>query len=301
MEHYGGTFDWSRVRAFLATAEEGSFTAAARVLGLSQPTLSRQVEALERDLNVVLFERVGRGLELTPTGHALLASARAMGDAAGTLALTASGHNQTLSGRVSITASDIIVTHVLPGLVMELQQRFPDVSLELIASNETMDLQRREADIAIRNYRPTQDDLIAVKLGDADAGFYAAPNFLARFPPLRSKQDLSTASLLGFDNDGTMMGELRAAGLPVDDSNFQIICASHSAQWELAKRGAGIVIVPTALGDKEPSVVRVLADEQTFSFPIWLTCHRELRTTRRIRAVFELLAKRYMFAHHAPH
>ena len=92
-------FDWNRARAFLVTAEEGSLSAAARALGLAQPTLGRQIEALQRELGVVLFERVGRGLQLTPNGLDLVEHVKVMGEAASRMSLTASGRSQTLEGR----------------------------------------------------------------------------------------------------------------------------------------------------------------------------------------------------------
>ena len=96
-------FDWNRARAFLVTAEEGSLSAAARALGLAQPTLGRQVDALEEELGVTLFERFGRGLQLTPAGHELVTHARAMGEAASRLSMAAYGQSGEIEGTVSIS------------------------------------------------------------------------------------------------------------------------------------------------------------------------------------------------------
>ncbi len=151
-------FDWNLARAFLVTAEEGSLSAAATVLGLTQPTLSRQVASLEEELGVALFERVGRGLELTPSGAELLEQVRAMGDAAVNLKLTAAGQSSAIEGNICISATDLVTILAMPVLVQKLRERHPDITVELIASNTISDLKRREADIAIRAMQPTEPE-----------------------------------------------------------------------------------------------------------------------------------------------
>jgi DNA-binding transcriptional LysR family regulator len=158
-------FDWNRARAFLVTAEEGSLSAAARALNLTQPTLGRQVAALEQELGVALFEHSGRGLELTPSGIDLVEHVRAMGDAASRLSLSASGQSKSLEGNICMTATEVTAAFALPPIIAKLRRIEPGIEIELIASNSTSDLKRREADIAIRSFRPTQRDLIAKKVG----------------------------------------------------------------------------------------------------------------------------------------
>src|SRR5512137_529250 len=111
------SFDWTLARAFLATAEAGSLSAAARLAGQTQPTLGRQVAALERALGIALFERVGRGLALTPSGREVLEHVRAMGEAAGRVALVASGRSQAVAGPIRITASEVYAAHLLPSIL----------------------------------------------------------------------------------------------------------------------------------------------------------------------------------------
>jgi DNA-binding transcriptional LysR family regulator len=150
-------FDWNRARAFLVTAEEGSLSAAARALGMAQPTLGRQVDALEQELGVVLFERVGRGFTLTPSGLELLDHVRAMGDAANRVSLTAAGQSQSIEGKICIAASETYAAILLPPIIAKLRQVEPGIHIEIVASTKASDLLRREADIAIRNFpRPSR-------------------------------------------------------------------------------------------------------------------------------------------------
>lgn len=284
-------FDWNRARAFLVTAEEGSFSAAARTLGMAQPTLGRQVSALEQELGVTLFERAAHGLTLTQSGLDLLDHVRAMGDAAGRVSLTAGGQAQAIEGTIRLTASELTAAHMLPAAISRLRREAPGIEVELIASNETRDLRKREADIAVRNVRPTQSDLIARKLGDDRARLYASPYYLAGLGSLRDAADLSRADFIGFDESPALQRALAGMGVPVTPVSFPVLCANHLVQLQLARAGAGIAVLPEAVGDTEPGLCRVLPTLAPMTFPVWLTTHRELNTSRRVRMVFDLLAK----------
>ena len=284
-------FDWNRARAFLVTAEEGSLSAAARALGMAQPTLGRQVAALEEELGVVLFERVGRGLTLTPGGLELLEDVRAMGDAAGRMSLTAGGQATSIEGAISITASEIYSAHLLPPVVGRLRREAPGIEVEIVASNLTVDLRRREADIAIRNFRPTEPDLVARRIRDDRARLYASEAYLDRIGWPRSPADLSRADFIGFDTTDRMLRGLNDLGLSLTRHNFPVLTGSHLVHWELVKAGIGIGVVPESLGDETAGVRQVLPELAPLVFPIWLTSHRELRTSRRVRLVFDMLAE----------
>ena len=173
-------FDWNRARAFLVTAEEGSLSAAARALGMTQPTLGRQVRALEEELGIVLFERIGRGLTLTAGGLDLLDQVREMGESANRVSLSASGQSQTIEGSICITASEVISAFLLPPVLARLRRMHPGVEIKLVATNAVRDLRRREADIAIRSARPTDPNLVATRLRDTPARLYATPSYLKR-------------------------------------------------------------------------------------------------------------------------
>ncbi len=284
-------FDWNRARAFLVTAEEGSFSAAARALGMAQPTVGRQVAALEEELGVALFERIGNALELTTAGLDLVEHVRAMGDAATRVSLAATGQSLSIDGTVCITASELIAAHILPPIVAGLRRTHPGIEIEIVASNAARDLRRREADIAIRNFKPDQPELFARKIADRDARLYASPDYLASIGDPKTPADLSRAEFFAFDRTNLMIDGLRAFGVEVTSRNFPIVTENHLVQWALAKEGAGICIVMDEVGDAEPRVRRVLPDLPPFPVPIWLVTHRELRTSRRIRVVFDLLAE----------
>ncbi|GAB3028994.1 LysR family transcriptional regulator [Bowmanella dokdonensis] len=284
-------FDWNRARAFLVTAEEGSFSAAARALDMTQPTLGRQVCALENELGVTLFERSARGLTLTPSGVDLLEYVKGMADAANRFSLAATGHTQTVAGKVSISASEATAAFVLPPILARLRQQAPGIEIELIATNDSSDLIRREADIAIRAYRPTQPELITRKLQDLRAHLYGATSYLSRLSKRSCPADFNGADFLCFDHTSVIQDELNKRGFNLTQKNFPVTIANHLVQWELVKAGVGIGFMTQDIGDAEPLVERVLADFAAFEVELWLVVHRELHTSKRLKLVFDFLAE----------
>ena len=284
-------FDWNKARAFLVTAEEGSLSAAARALGMAQPTLGRQVTGLEQELGIVLFERVGRGLQLTPAGVELLDHVRAMGDAAGRVSMNALGQSQALKGKICISASETYAAVLLPPIVAKLRVLEPDIHVEIVVANHASDLRRREADIAIRNFRPTEPDLIAKKVGDADAVLYATADYIEKIGNPKIPQDLKHANFVNLDHDGMFIKGLNMLGLDLNEENFPLLTESYIVMWELVRQGAAIGILDAYIGDADPVVQRVLPNLEPLIFPIWLVSYRELNTSRRIRRVFDFLAE----------
>lgn len=284
------SFDWNHVRAFLATAEEGSLSAAARALGQTQPTLGRQVSALERDLGVVLFERAGRSLILTPSGLDLLDHVRAMRDAAANLSLAASGRAQTIEGTIRITASEVMAAQILPPAILRLRQAAPRLVIDLVADDGLRDLQRREADIAIRHIRPEQPDLIARKVHDAKARLYAATAYLDRRGRPRALGDLKHHDFVSYGDPERMLGYLNPLGMQLTTDNLRVGSASGIVGWALVAQGLGISIMSDHVAQRTPGIECVLPDMEPVTFPVWLTTHRELHLSRRIRIVFDLLA-----------
>ena len=292
-------FDWNRARAFLVTATEGSLSAGARALGTTQPTLGRQVAALEKELGVVLFERRGRGLELTPSGLALLEHVQSMAQAASQLSLTATGQATSLEGIVCISATEATATYLLPEMIARLRALEPGIEVEIIASNDTSDLKRREADIALRAFQPTQGDLIARHIADAEAMLYAAPRYLAALGHPTTAADFDQACFIGFDRSERFLQALNERGFNLTPRNFQVITENHIVHWELVKAGVGIGVMPRNIGERDPAVVPALPQMDPFPIPLWLVAHQELRTNRRVRRVYDFLADALMALHGA--
>ncbi|MEM6937517.1 MAG: LysR family transcriptional regulator [Pseudomonadota bacterium] len=285
------SFDWNQVRAFLATAEEGSLSAAARALGVTQPTLSRQVAGLESDLGVTLFERGHRRMELTETGLALLEHVRAMGDAATRVSLAATGRTELIDGHVSLTATEGFAMIHLPPIVERIRERAPGVELEIITANESLDLIRREADIAVRHARPEHGDLIARHIGDMTGHFYAASEYLDRKGRPKTPADLANYDFIGFESPTTLLAMFNEMGIPLTPQHFKVYTSSGVVILALMEQGLGVSVMTRDVAALKPSLEQVLPSLPPFPVPVWLVTHRELHTSRRIRLVYDTIAE----------
>ena len=300
MDERRDDLDWNQMRALLATVEAGSLSAAARKLGLTQPTLGRQVAGLERALGVTLFERVGRGLVLTQAGRELIAPLQAMGDASKTVALVASRQSQSVEGLVRVTASDVYAQYLLPPILQNLRAVAPGIVVDVVASNEVEDLIRRKADIAIRHVPPQEADLIARRLPDTMARIYGAPELLNRIGRPIDQVALSRAEFVGFsDSVDVVLAELRRHGLALSAANFPLLTNSGSVAWYWVRRGMVLGLMMEAVGRMTPEVEEAWPDFVGVPVPTWLATHRELRTARRIRVVFDVLAEGLVQHHRA--
>lgn len=262
-------FDWNCARAFLVTAELGSLSAAARALGMAQPTLSRQVAALEHELRVELFERVGRGLVLSESGARLLEHVRAMGEAARAFTREATGAQGAVTGSVRILASHVLAAHVLPALLARARRKYPDIEVSLVVSDESDDWRHRQADLTLTSRRSTDVEQESERLRPLALGFYATQSYAAQLTTLRGLRDLEGKRLLGVGRDAGLLSALRAAGLRLGGAQPALQAENSLLAWELAKEGLGIAVVPVEVGDADDSVERLLP-KLTIELPCWL-------------------------------
>ncbi len=284
-------FDWRLVRSFLAALDQGSLLGAARVLKATQPTIGRHIAELEAQLGVVLFERTGRGLLPTPTALQLAESARAMDNAANQLARSVSGADSGISGTVRISASQPVACYLLPPILAQMRQTLPDVQVELVVSNAVSNLLRREADIALRMVQPEQASLVVKRIAKITLGTYAHRDYLRRRGTPRQPQDLLNHDLVGTDGDETIVKGMAGFGLPVIRESFAFRCDDLIAYWEAVRAGLGIGFISDYLAATDKEVVAILPMIKVPPLPMWLTVHREIRTNRRIRAVYDFLSQ----------
>lgn len=287
-----GEIDWNYWRSFLAVLQEGSLSAAAKKLQLTQPTLGRHIEGLENMLGAKLFLRSVRGLSPTDTALALRSHAETMDAAAKTLVRAASGPADKISGTIRITASEYVGAQVLPRILTPFMDAHPGIAIELMLSDRTDDLSRREADIAIRMVAPTQAALVGRKLGKVRIALYAHKDYVARHGlPDSLRGDLSAHRFVGYDADTRSLAAIHAAGLEFTRDVFSLRADRDAAQTALVKSGTGIggCQVPTARRD--PNLVPVLHDEFGFNLEMWLVMHEDLSKIARMRALFDHLAE----------
>lgn len=290
MEASVSNLDWSLVQVFLAVAETGSLSEAARKLGVSQPTMGRQIRQAERVLDVTLFHRQPRGLALSETGLALLPHAQVMRDSLQALSLTAAGRSEQLTGPVRITASVFTAHHHLPPILAQLREEEPEISIDLVPSDRTENLLYREADIAVRMHRSEQLDIVTRHLGELELGLYAATPYLDRVGRPQTIDDFFEADLVGYDRSDMILRGMRDMGIEAQRDWFATRCDHHGVYWELIRAGCGIGFAQTCVADLEPGVERVLHDMPLPTLPLWLAAHEAVRATPRLRRVWDALA-----------
>lgn len=279
--------DWELWRTFVAVIRAGSLSAAARALGTTQPTVGRQIAALEEALGLPLFTRSPTGLRPTPAAEALAPHAEVMAASAEALLRAAAAEQDGEGGVVRISASRVMGVHVLPALLADLRAAHPRLVLELEPSNRNSDLLRRDADVAVRMVRPSQDALLARRVGEVSLGLYAHRRYLDAHADAR---DLGDYDLVGPDRDLAPYAGLSLGGVPITRERFSFRTDDDLAQIEAVRAGLGVGVIQRPLARRDPNLVAV-APEVTFTLDVWVVAHEDLAGSRRVRSVFDHLVE----------
>lgn len=282
--------DWALWRSFAAVISEGSLSAAARHLNSSQPTIGRHIEALEADLGLPLFERSLSGLKPNATALRLYEPVQRAQGSLAEAKILAEGAQDDASGTVRITASTMISNYVLPQILVSTRALYPRIGIEVVPSDSAENLLMREADIAVRMFRPTQLELVTRHLGDIPMAAIAHEHYLARRGRPTSIEDLWTHDLLGFDRSDAILLHARSLGAALTRDNFVVRSDDQGHLWELIKAGLGIGFGQETLARQTPGLVVLPIDLKIPTLPVWLTTHRELFTSHRIRAIYDAVA-----------
>ncbi len=280
---------WEFYRSFLGVLKEGSLSGAARQLGITQPTVGRHIAALEMALGVVLFTRSPMGLLPTAIAHTLRPHAETMARTAAALERAASSHGDEVRGVVRVSASEVVGVEVLPPIINRLRQQHPHLKVELVLTNRLSDLLQLEADIAVRMVRPTQEQLLAQRVGLIEVGLYARDDYLQQHGIPLHLQDLADHSVIGFDQENAFIRSLAIQGF--ERSTFALSSDSDLAQLALTRAGAGIGGCQVQLAKHDPRLQRVLPDAFALKMDTWVTMHEDLRNSSRCRVMFDALVE----------
>lgn len=280
------------IRSFHAVAKTGSLLAASRQLGLTQPTVGRHIDLLEETLGLRLFTRGREGMRLTPKGSDLLASASEMMDTATEFERVAAGLEDRIEGTVRISANEIFGTLLLPGLLAPFILDHPEIEVELDVSNQVSNLLQRDADIAIRLFRPAQNDLIARKIIDLPLGLFAHDSYLARNSAPQTAADLKDHVLIGQDRNTGLIRAYEAAEVALRPNDFGFRCDNDIAEINAVRAGIGIGPLHTGMASKWSDVTQVLQGIPVPPLELWLACHADVRHNKRIRVVMDFLAEK---------
>ncbi|MFC5525336.1 LysR family transcriptional regulator [Rhodanobacter ginsengisoli] len=281
---------WDLYRSFLAVMREGSLSAAARALGMTQPSLGRHMRQLETDLGVALFARSPQGLTPTENAHELVPHAQAMAAASAALRRAASASNHEIRGVVRLTCSEVVGAEVLPPMLAAFRRRHAGIIIELSLSNQSEDMLRKDADIAVRMLRPAQTALVARRIGSIPLGLYAHRSYLKMHGRPRSLPDLQQHALIGFDRETPALRAFRGR-LPFWREDFALRTDSDLAQLAAIRAGFGIGICQCPIARRDRELVHLLPDALALELDTWLVMHEDLRASRRVRLLYDHLAQ----------
>lgn len=280
---------WNQYRTFLAVVQEGSLSGAARRIGITQPTAGRHIETLEKQVGIRLFKRLPTGLSPTEAARRLLPHAEAMAAAASAIERSASGDAQGEQGIVRLSAPELIGQDLLPQMLQQFCAELPKVVIELKLSNRNDDILRGDVDVAIRMARPIQQALIARRIGKVQLGLYAHREYILRFGLPKAPGDLHEHRLIGFDEDQHLLRAGDSGEAPPDRSMFSFRCDSAPMQAAAVRAGIGIGALHVNTAHTDPNLVRVLEKSFTMTREMWLVMHEAMKSTRRIRLLFDHL------------
>jgi len=284
--------DWALYRSFLAVLDEGSLSGAARALGITQPTVGRHIEALERALGLVLFTRSQTGLLATEAAASLRGHLQAMSSTAASLEREALSHGgSVIKGVVRISCSDVIGVEVLPPTIVRLREAHPELRVELVLTDRVQDLLQREADIAVRMVEPTQGQLVARRIGAIELGLFAHRDYLARHGAPSDPAQLAGHAAIGYDTVVPYIRRLEQKLPGIRREAFSLRSDNALAQLALLRAGAGVGMCQVPLGLRDPALQRLLPEAVSVPLECWVTMHDDLRGSPRCRATFDALVE----------
>jgi DNA-binding transcriptional LysR family regulator len=279
-----GSWQWDDVRFFLAVARAGSLSGAARVVGVGHVTVGRRIAFLERQLGVTLLNRTPDGFVTTAAGDAVLRQCMAMETAALDLERVAAGRDSLVTGSVRVTTTEMLACHLIVPATVALRRTYPGLRIDLSAGVRSLDIARRDADLAVRFAKPSASDLVCRKLGEIGFSLYASPRYLARSGVPKRGQGLAGYDLITFTGTPTAMGPF-FMGETLEGARIALRCDNPLIQLKAAATDVGIAELACLLGDSSPEVVRVWPDMTPPRRSVWLIVHQDLRRSARIRAV----------------
>ena len=282
--------DWDLIRSFLTVSRLGSLSAASRTLGVSQPTLSRSIQTLETTTGLNLFRRNTQGLQLTEAGQNLMDAASRMDEAADLFSRQVSGLSEALDGDVRISVNEIVGIYLLPPAIAAFRQQHPGVHIEIVISNQVSSLNKREADIALRMFRPTQPNLITRRLPNLELAFYAHHEYFEQYGRPSNIDERLQHTIIGFDESMDFIDGAASLGYTFVRDHFALRTDHLSAQINLARAGAGIIATHVSLAKQYPELERILDWIPLPALEFWIVCHSDVQYNARIRELMQFLS-----------
>lgn len=281
--------DWNLLRSFIAIFETGTLTEAAIRLKTTQPSMGRHLRELEASLKEPLFVRLPGRLKPTVRADVLFEALLGMRHAVREAESIFSSSRASISGVVRLAVSEAYGYHVIPAILLPLLEQNLELEIELSVSNQSDNLLRRDADIAVRFFRPHQDNVIAVKVGETQLGLYAHVDYLARHGVPTNIELGASDVLTGNDREPLQLSGVVQGPAPKSPVKFRFRTDFVLAREAAALSGSAISMMFTDIAKEMPQLKRVLADRISLKQEVWLCAHEELRRSASMRYVWEHL------------
>lgn len=284
-------YNWNHIRSFLAVVDTGTLSGAAEKLGVSQPTLGRNIEGLETSLGLILFSRGRMGMALTADGLELVENAKEISNLANQLELKAEGKASSVAGTVRITASVIVSAYILPKILSAFREEEPDIDIEIFPTDHIQNLLSRDADIAIRMMPLQQNNLIGRKVNEMALGTYVHQDYIMKHGQPRDYSELFSYDVIGEDRGNLVLNRMEQYGVKGGRELFSFRTDDQIAYWELVKAGAGIGFGACFLARRTPELIPILPELNLSALPMWIAAHQEVKTSLKIRRTVDYLTE----------
>ncbi len=277
-------FDWESLRVFVAVAQAGSLSGAARRLKVDHATVSRRLGALEAQLQVRLIDRLPRACQLTDMGQQVFAVATQMEANAFNVERIVRAGQSPMAGRVTVSAPPVLASHFLAGQLHRFRKVCPQVQLSIASQGHSVSLGRREADIAVRLFRPTEADSVTRKVGHLPFALYASVVYEHLADPTRWAFIAYESGLTDMPHQQWLMAVAQGRSIACEVSDI-------TTQHMVARTGVGVAGLPTFIGDNDPLLRRLPWEGEAFARDIWLVVHADLRHSPLLRGVMAFLVE----------
>jgi DNA-binding transcriptional LysR family regulator len=279
--------NWDDLRFVLALTKAGSLLGASKELGVDHTTVARRIESVEAALGVRLFTRTTTGYVPTSEAEGLLPGIKQVEDAVLALERGAHAQDASVQGTVRVTSPESFGISYLAPRLASFGRQHPGLTVELVTGGDILDLARRDADVAVRFFRSRHESLVVRRAGEMTHGLYAARTYLARHPVRKAglrEHAILTPTPGPNVIEAKWLARLSHGAQPAFITNMTL------ALVEAARAGAGIAVLPRYLGDPDPALEHLPMPDAP-SEPIWITVHRDLKQTRRVRVVLDFLSE----------
>jgi DNA-binding transcriptional LysR family regulator len=285
------SMNWDHLQYFLALAKDGRLIVAARSLGVNHTTVSRRIQALEREMGVQLFNRNNVGFELTEAGIQLQDIAHKVEQQINGISKNIGSENTEISGTVRVGATEGFGTFIVGPILYELSKKFPRLSIDLLSLPRIVNLSRREADIAITLQRPTRGPYLVTKLRDYALKLYASNEYLASNPPILSRSDLDKQTFISYVDDLLFSKELSYLDEICKPKQISFRSTSIQSQLQAARAGLGVAVLPSFMVQDHDDLQEILPKEIRIIRSFWMMMPNEYKKIDRMNLVWDCLKK----------